>query len=361
MSVFWDYIKCGFEALSKGVHPELDPYGDPWPPASRQADLAGRKIAGGAFFGSFWGASSDLEYAVTEWGVPHWSTPSPCLHCGAHRSDGRLNIRNVSMSAGWRKSWRPAEDRGTLGHPIWAIPGASSHAYRGDWMHTMEEGVMLYLHASCFHDLLDGPFNRFQSIDLRVDSLWASLQKHFSNNDKHLRRLTSKMVGGNDAVFPILSPCKAWESKSLISPLLALLREVDCKEEHFLHLVRCYECLEFMFVIIDEPGLFLDDAASDNLWEAANEFLQEFDWLTKSSLERGQARYNPTFKLHWMMHICWSARHLHPRSTWTYGFEDFCSRVKRLAISCMKGTPSHRLSSKIPAQYKVALHLVASR
>ena len=63
MKVIWDYVCHGFKALAEGVHPENDPYGDPWPAGSPQAALAGKVIAGGRFYGALWGIAADLEYA----------------------------------------------------------------------------------------------------------------------------------------------------------------------------------------------------------------------------------------------------------------------------------------------------------
>ena len=53
MKVIWDYLCHGFKALAEGVHPENDPYGDPWPAHSPQEALAGTPIAGGKFYGAF--------------------------------------------------------------------------------------------------------------------------------------------------------------------------------------------------------------------------------------------------------------------------------------------------------------------
>ena len=68
MKVIWDYLCHGFKALAEGVHPENDPYGDPWPAHSPQEALAGTPIAGGRFQGGVWAISGDLEYVVLEWG-----------------------------------------------------------------------------------------------------------------------------------------------------------------------------------------------------------------------------------------------------------------------------------------------------
>lgn len=43
--IIWEYLVHGFNALFDGEHPRLDPYGREWPICSRQAELAGGKLA----------------------------------------------------------------------------------------------------------------------------------------------------------------------------------------------------------------------------------------------------------------------------------------------------------------------------
>ena len=353
MRVFWKYAAHGFTALCRGTHPDKDPDGYPWPAGSYQAFLAGKPIAGGKFFGAMWGLSSDLEYAVAEWGVPHWNAHNPCLHCRASRTDAALNIRDVSMNAPWRATCRAAVDRAPpSGNPAWLIPGASSFSYRGEWMHVWEEGILKDLHACALHDLLDGPFAGHGGFDNRLAALQRAFARHAK--DRRLRRLLKrKHLGSPTKIFPVLCFCKAWEAKELVAPLLGLLYEVNDGSENLLHLVRVYECLHAVILCLEQPGLFLDRASAEALNRNAEEFVQQYDWLTQNS---GTTRYNPRFKLHWLLHLSWSARWLHPRATWTYAFEDFCGRMKRLAIACMRSTPKYLISKKISTQYRIALH-----
>ena len=117
-----------------------------------------------------------------------------------------------------------------------------------------------------------------------------------------------------------------------------------------------YECLSAVYSCLEEPGYHLRPEAATALWEDTNEFVQHYAWLTKDSLAKGICRYNATFKLHWLVHLAWFAQWLHPRATWTYALEDLCGRDKRLAIACIRGTPSVQLARKVLDQYRVALH-----
>ena len=225
-------------------------------------------------------------------------------------------------------------------------------------MHSWEEGVLKELHASAIHDLLedDGPFSAHGRIECRLDALRTAVARHVAPGHLTHKVLKNKVVGKPTQSFPHLRFCKAWQAKDLVGPLLGLLYEVNDGSEHVLHIVRAYECLHAIGLCVDQPGLFLDAASADALSKNADEFVQHYDWLAKSSMTAGKFRYNPVFKLHWLMHLAWSARWLHPRATWTYAFEDYCGRVKHLAIACMRGSPKALLSTKIARQWLTALH-----
>ena len=164
------------------------------------------------------------------------------------------------------------------------------------------------------------------------------------------------MLGPPDTVFPQLSPVKAWESKALVTPMLDLLREVADNTPASLHMIRAYELLQAIFDVIQKQGLFVSADDADSIYLNAAEFAQHYDWLGKHGVANGVYRYNPIFKLHWFLHIARSCRWLHPRATWTYGFEDFCGKIKKLLIACMRGTSASSLSPKVGKQYAVAFH-----
>ena len=266
------------------------------------------------------------------------------------------------MAAGWGRTCRTvAAAEAGIEHPLWTIPGASAFIHRGEWMHTLEEGILLHLHASVMHDLCSGPYGGFATFDRRVDALWHALNRHIpATGPKCLSRLTTKMLGQPETVFPQLGVCKAWESKALVTPMLQLLRAVGDDTPATAHMVRAYELLEDIYNVVQKPGLFMTADDAESLWLNANEFVQHYDWLGKNGIAHGVYRYNPVFKLHWFLHIAYSCRFLHPRATWTYAFEDFCGKVKRMCIACMRGTSVHDLPSKVLDQYRLAFHCCAT-
>ena len=106
--------------------------------------------------------------------------------------------------------------------------------------------------------------------------------------------------------------------------------------------------------IVEKDGLFLDALDSERLWKLGNEFALHYNWLASNSIRNGARRYNLVFKIHFL-HIIWYCRFQHHRAFWCYIYEDFVGRIKRLAVSCARGTPAHRLPYKVVAQYTIAL------
>ena len=196
------------------------------------------------------------------------------------------------MAAGWRRTCRTvAATEAGIEHPLWTIPGASAFIHRGEWMHTLEEGILLHLHASVMHDLCAGPYSGFGTFDRRVDALWQALNRHIpATNPKCLGRLTTKMLGQPETVFPQLGVCKAWESKALVTPMLQLLRAVGDDTPATAHMVRAYELFEDIYNVVQKPGLFLTADDAESLWLNANEFVQHYDWLGKNGIAHGVYR-----------------------------------------------------------------------
>ena len=94
-SIMWDYILLGWNSLFEGKHPEMDPYNDPWPVGSRQAELAGKEICNGKFFGVMWILANDKEHACNEWRERHFNANQCCNLCDADRDE--FNFRDVRL------------------------------------------------------------------------------------------------------------------------------------------------------------------------------------------------------------------------------------------------------------------------
>ena len=114
-------------------------------------------------------------------------------------------------------------------------------------------------------------------------------------------------------------------------------------------------------ILAVNTGNFLDPYTSGRLLDLANDFVLAYNMLMSISLARDRLHYNPIFKLHHVIHIADFSKFLHPRLTWSYIFEDFVGRVKKLAVACYHGCPLHRIPAKIAAQYVFALALAVDR
>ena len=160
-----------------------------------------------------------------------------------------------------------------------------------------------------------------------------------------------------------LSACeasvKANESKHLIKPMLAAVRQFHDGSRHFDHLLRAYECADEMNrIVTQDEGLFLDTYSSQKLAHLGEEIILHYNALTISSLDSGVLRFNPIFKCHFLLHITALSKWQHPRATWCYVFEDFVGRIKKLAVSGYHGCALHRIPQKVLEQYCLALAIM---
>ena len=236
--------------------------------------------------------------------------------------------------------------------------------YPGDWMHTVDLGVLTNLHASIFQDMAeeDGPFSG-GSFERRVERMCAAVHRQYDlcGTTKRIANITSGMIGGSGAIFPTLA-AKANESRHLLKPMLALCRLANTGTRASLHRIRTYEILDTMYSLLEnDSDLFMGPENAVLLWDLANDFVLHYSWLTKCSLRNGRFRYNLVYKLHSFLHQAFLARYLHPRATWCFIFEDFIGRVKRLAVASARGTAVHQLATKVVLQYRVALSVMMNR
>jgi hypothetical protein len=227
--ILWSYIVLGFQSLFLGIHPSLDPDGNSWPVGSQQAHLAGRKIAGGFYFGVLWLMPMDLDFACNELGVRHFNSNEPCLHGRCNRST--LNFRNVLPDAPWRATKRQPGLQNHVRvspHLVWSIPGVTRFMYPGDLMHTGCSGVVINLHGSAFLELTEptGPFRGTRARN--TEKLWALIsQKYDDHHIQHdrMQHLEPKMFCKND--WSVLSGINASSARVLVPVMLDVLRDLN--------------------------------------------------------------------------------------------------------------------------------------
>jgi hypothetical protein len=299
-AVLWDYIRLGFDALYNGVHPSVDPYGMPWPVGSRQAAIAGKRICNGHYFGVIWVIANDKEHACNELGQTHFNGNKCCSLCGADRSEH--NVRDVRSDARWRGTLampRPL-DGPEFNHPLWKVVGVNRFMDVGDWQHSVDSGALLQLHGGCIRDLTapDGPFAG-GNVAWRFARLWEALQsKYIVGEGCKLQTLTETMIG-KPSEFPALT-CKSAQSRHLVKPMLALLRDIGATNEKAGHRIQAYELMCEMITIVWGQGIYLTEASALRLRDACDEYLLHYNALVVLSRENNG--YNFTTKIHFMWH-----------------------------------------------------------
>ena len=86
-------------------------------------------------------------------------------------------------------------------------------------------------------------------------------------------------------------------------------------------------------------------------------YLKLYSALAKHFMTRGLLLFDLTVKSHYLAHVMLQARWLNPRLSWTFAGEDLMHTMKILAQSCVKGTKSPNVASKMLAKYRVTLQL----
>ena len=341
----YKYVTHSFNALFTGIHPPLDPFGCAWPSGSKSEELAGMPLCNGMFFGVVWHLSADREWVSNEWKFPHWNAHKCCGHCPVDRTD-----TTCDLAALWKlRAYTPANDPGVLNHPVWSLPGVSRYTFHGDWAHTVEGGIMLYLHLHCLTTI-----KGFACVGLNATAacrhLWRILCAAYGEcgTTSRLQCLTPTML---DLSKTVMLKCKMNVSKNLVSPLLRVCRKYLDDSDASLHLILCYECLEGVFAIIDKDGLFVSDDDATELLRLCELFL--IHYMACSSAHEWLMPV--TNKFHVLYHIAYFARFQHPRAGWTYVWEDFVGRIQKIGMACTSGTPMHLVSDKIMDNYSVGV------
>ena len=145
----------------------------------------------------------------------------------------------------------------------------------------------------------------------------------------------------------ILNEAKANIARHAIAALAVVLRGLPLTTEAELARLAMVEALAEIYDLVDGSGIFMTQAASDRVFELANEFLILYNFVCQHSLVTGAGAYNFVTKHHFFYHIAFFARYQNPRCTWCYGFENFVGRVQDIAESCTRGTKAHKVPRKV--------------
>ena len=352
----WEYLLHGFIALHDGIHPLTDPFGGAWPAGSFAAKVAGTLLCGGKYFGQVWLLSQDAEYACNELKWPHYSCANKvCGHCPVTSHEHR-DYRILALFKTLLFQPGPTDTR-VSSHAIWSIPGVTRFSYRGDEMHGLALGPLLWLHASAMWSMMlpgENVCGRGK-VEAKVNMLWSKVVAAYIHCgvEKRLTTLTVGMVGKTPHL-PQLS-CHAMEARHLVRPMLHMFDHLGRNTEHDGHVIECYKYLQCIYKTLEDTGLFLTDEECNVLRSSWDKFLLHYNWLTQWAKGRGLTLYKTTTKHHGCWHMFYFAQFLSPRASWTYCFEDFIGKIKRMGRATVEGTPMHNVPAKIFENYSIAM------
>ena len=152
----YKWMKWSIEGLSKRLHPETGPEGEPLPKGMEA--LVGQQLVPGGYRAAIWNIQGDADFCSNTLGLPHWASKFPCWECDCQRPrfkgkrcpckicEEKQKFVQVDISA--------ALANPTSKHPIFEIPGVSTKNLLHDALHVLYgKGVGSHLLGSLLHFL----------------------------------------------------------------------------------------------------------------------------------------------------------------------------------------------------------------
>ena len=153
--------------------------------------------------------------------------------------------------------------------------------------------------------------------------------------------------------FPKLKG-RAVEVKTLGAPLFATWTEMMSGEVTVHRQIRALlECSVRMEALLSEAkgeNKFAEPAFKE-LMRCCDSFLVLSSAAAHHYNALGIKVFDIVPKHHLLWHVCWAAQWLNPRSSACWSGEDYMQHMRRLAQSCLKGTPSWMVSAKTTSRY----------
>ena len=253
-----DWIAWSFKALTKGFHPDVDPYGKALT-KGLMAELAGQPLTKGLHGGILWSIQGDLEFLANVLKLPHWQNRYPCHMCNCERPTWKKEpcapgksvkiLREEDQDFQDTTIEEAVLDKRT-NHPLFNVPGFSTLHVRMDSLHVLYCGVASHLAGSLVHYLRwwDYPGKQAVAPSARLATLFARVKELYSQMNTPVRLTNLKLSMITDPAkphksFPVLE-AKASETKHLMPILLILLQELlDEDGEIHSSMLVCTEAL----------------------------------------------------------------------------------------------------------------------
>ena len=174
------------------------------------------------------------------------------------------------------------------------------------------------------------------------------MQEHPQPGKKRLNNLKETMIKG--APFP-KPHAKAAETKAMLQPVSSTLehfRDQDPSKEDLINLmVTALEASHSIDVLVDNVRGFKPSVQQGAELQALVLKLNvSTSRLCHFFMGRGQFLFNFVPKHHYLFHLASLGQHMSPKLAWCYQGEDLMHKVKILAQSSFRGTPTRVLGQQ---------------
>lgn len=370
------WISWSFAALTKGMHPDLDPWGKPLT-KGLLAELAGQPLTKGHHRGVLWSIQGDQEFYSNVLQMGHWNSQYPCHECDAQKPVYKKTPcpagKSVKLLKEDERDWKrvsPAQaapDKRSS-HPLFSIPGVSTALVRGDALHILySRGIASHLAGSllAYVCYFDWPHRQQVPPNTRLQALFSRIKELYPVGVTKMTNLRLCMVV--DTQRPHKSyPClesKASECKRLLPCLEIVMKEVLDEEENPIHstMLGCLSCLNSLIQHFDSVDLFLSRAEYAKGQDLAKRFYSLYSDLHDWAEDVGRKMLNITHKFHTSIHLFENTKYMNFRIHHNFRSEHFVGQISQLGHSCSFGVKSTRLSVKLMDKYRILLHLQLTR
>lgn len=366
MLAVWEVLVWNLNCAFRGVHPETDHTGKPWPEGSYRAKLAGKTLCEGYGLWVF-GVNPDLEHLQNQLKLRCHSFHDCCWMCPANKSD--IPFTDCSPFALWRQRRYSAEEnrsKPATKHPVMRILGVVNESFCIESLHTNELGVALHFIGNVLWDQVYKKYTTGANVHLRVAKLWEWVMKTYTElgvkSSDRISKLTLKMITDPSRphqVYPELSKVKAKHAKCLV-PVVVRLREKTFESHPSPCLAHCCKAgkgLVTMYEIMDSAGMHPSPEDRINFREAVDTFQLSYAALSADHQRKNLKQWNTVTKFHYSAHSPDFFDFFNIKYTTAYGGETEVGLICALGHRCLDGTPAHKIHKKLAEKYRLGQHI----
>ena len=366
MYVIWQVLVWNLQAAFRGVHPETQHTGEPWPTNSYRAKVAGKQLYRGYKLWVF-GINPDLEYLQNQFGLKCHSHDQCCWMCPANKTD--IPFTDATPFALWRQGlYTPTENRANPAtkHQIMQIPGVVTETFCIETLHTNELGITSHYIGNVLWDQIYRKFGAGKTISERMSNLWNLVMQTYYDlgisSSNRLGKLTLEMFAdpkGPNKEYPCLSQSKARQARYLLP---VVVKTAEAAKEQYptaytAHCVLAGQALLTMYEVMDTAGMHPEPEERIDFREAVDTFQMNYHALAARSQALNQKKWNCVNKFHYSAHSPDFFDFFNIRFTSAYGGETEVGLLCSLGHKCLDGTPPHKISYKLAYKYRLGQHL----